>query len=160
MQSVTLAVALIAACASVRIHAVSGWSMCPSLTPGDLLIAIALPEPVLFRLLRRGHMVIWEAPIGALAVKRVIGLPGESLKLVDGHLFVSGVHMPGPYVSKSGWRHDDASAVLDRTEIFLAGDNRRASSDSRLLGPVPSKSLQSIVLASFTFGHCGECNPF
>lgn len=116
----------------IRLTEVAGHSMEPALAPGDYLVTIARTgRPA------RGDVVIVEHPSrsGLDLVKRVVGLPGETIEVAAGSVSVDGRRLAEPWA--------DGSTVPDGTwhngahEIFLLGDHRaHASSDSRTLGPV------------------------
>ena len=71
-------------------------------------------------------------------VKRVVGLPGESVRLADGSLYVDGTHLPEPYLgglpASVGLEYRDWS--LSGDEFFALSDNRARGTDSRHFGPV------------------------
>ncbi len=71
-------------------------------------------------------------------LKRVVGLPGESVRLADGSLYVDGAHLPEPYLgglpASVGLECRDWSLAED--EIFALSDNRGRGTDSRHFGPV------------------------
>jgi signal peptidase I len=112
---------------------------------------------------RRGEIVVFKTPpeararcgAGGTFVKRIIGLPGETLevKLVrgDGVVYINGHRLQEPYV-RSDRRAQ--SAVTQPTKIppgqyFMMGDNRVQSCDSRVWGSVPRKNLIGKVFATY-----------
>jgi signal peptidase I len=130
---------------------VRGESMRPTLVPGQRVAVGPLREP-----LRRGAVVVLRRPDreGLEVVKRVIGLPGERVRLVGGHLEVDGRRVPEPYLAGAGTarrptaprRPTEAAAValdvlLGEGEYLVLGDHRDASSDSRAFGPVRASDL-------------------
>ena len=79
--------------------------------------------------IRRGDLVVVDSPeAGRLVVKRVVGLPGELVEIVEGTVRIDGQRLPEPYASPSVF-----SGVYRVPEgrYVLLGDNRDASSDSR-----------------------------
>lgn len=121
---------------------VSGSSMEPTLQPAQRLIVDR--TAFLFRPPRRWEIVVFRCPEAAdrLCVKRVVGLPGESISFAGGHVLINGrpVRPPsgrryelryGDHIhNPSGWR-------LGADDYFVLGDNGTISDDSRnwLTGP-------------------------
>jgi signal peptidase I len=125
---------------------VRGESMRPTLVPGQRIAVGPLLEP-----LRRGAVVVLRRPDrdGLEVVKRVVGLPGERVRLVGGRLEVDGLQVPEPYLGGRG-RAAHRPAVADLVELdarlgegecLVLGDHRDASSDGRAFGPVRVSDL-------------------
>jgi signal peptidase I len=73
-------------------------------------------------------------------VKRVIGLPDETIEVRDGVVFVDGRALEEPYLrQRTNYRY--APRRIGPGEIFVLGDNRNNSYDSHLFGPIPSRDL-------------------
>ena len=91
-------------------------------------------------------------------VKRVVGLPGDHLKIVDGKVWRNGVEEKGSYIQScsegAGFCSFSQSIVVPRGEYFMMGDNRGDSDDSRFWGPVPQKNI--IGTAFFTYWPLGR----
>ena len=73
-------------------------------------------------------------------VKRVIGLPGEKVELLNGSVFINDRLLQEPYITTS-YNSTMAPVILDDDEYFVMGDNRRSSNDSRTWGPVKESHL-------------------
>ncbi len=74
-----------------------------------------------------------------ILIKRLIGLPGESIKVANGEVRINGVHIYESYTHTENLlmdRSESSSYLLRENEYFLLGDNRHASADSRDFGPV------------------------
>lgn len=121
---------------------VAGESMTPALLPGDFLILRQGPPE---RGAEYGQIVALRDPRpdgdGRLLLKRVVGLPGEALR-VGGALQVNGQVLIEPYA------HGDTPAQQHRginrltpDTYFVLGDHRGASTDSRDFGPVPRDAI-------------------
>lgn len=106
---------------------VESWSMAPTLKPGRLLLTRRLRRS---EAVRRGDIVVVNsADLGRRVVKRVIGLPGETV-VIDGlGVSIDGVPLAEPYVPAHGGAGGSFS-VPGRAYLVL-GDNRGRSSDSR-----------------------------
>ncbi|MEE2032893.1 signal peptidase I [Rhodococcus chondri] len=101
-------------------------SMAPGLRDGQLVLTIAPRRKHRFR---RGVIVAVDSrEIGQRIVKRIIGLPGDRLRLDGSHVWVDEQLLDEPYASAATHR---ASFDVPAGHYFLLGDNRDASSDSR-----------------------------
>ncbi len=125
----------------LSLYLIRGRSMEPSHRSGDLLMVrrLARGAPA------RGDVVVLRDPRepDARDLKRVVGLPGESLCLADGSLYVDGAHLPEPYLGGL-----PASIGIERSEwtlpddrYFVLSDNRAHGTDSRHFGPVPRAAI-------------------
>lgn len=106
------------------------------------------------RPIRRGDVVVFKYPPEPEQdfIKRVVGLPGESVSLRHGYLHVNGRAVEEPYVDKR-YRLDESFEPLrlKRGNYFVLGDHRNRSSDSREWGTVPARLIKGralLVLAS------------
>ncbi|MFA6957885.1 MAG: signal peptidase I [Thermoanaerobaculia bacterium] len=137
--SVALVSAAIAARLAVaEIYRVPSRSMEPSLAPGDQVVVTRLhrsDEP------RRGEVVVFEGDDGRAWIKRVIGLPGDSVAIDGVRVIVNGTTLAEPYALG-----DPAAAksthVVPAGHYFVLGDNRAHSDDSRSWGFVARESLR------------------
>ena len=116
-------------------------SMDPTLRAGDSVLAAKfvyrLAEP------GRGDVVLFRAPgDGAPTIKRVVGLPGDTVAVRDGVLFVNGEKKREGYVD---YGLTDSTFLgptgVPEGHVYLMGDNRANSLDSRSYGPVPEADL-------------------
>ena len=72
-------------------------------------------------------------------VKRVVGLPGDTVELKDGYLYVNGEKYDEPYINddyRSGPLNTMSARVVPEGKYFVMGDHRNNSNDSRSVGPI------------------------
>lgn len=123
---------------------VSGTSMSPTLEIGEYLVI----DKLTYRTheLERGDVIIFRYPLdpATFFVKRVIGLPGESVEVRDGRVIVmteaTTTMLGEPYIS--GPPGKDAKPItLSTGEYYVLGDNRDESADSRTWGPLQKRYI-------------------
>lgn len=112
---------------------VSGDSMYPSLSDGDSLIV----DKISYRFIDPDRYDVVVFPFqyqeGTFYIKRVIGLPGETVQIMDGSVYINGKALNDPYGYESIRNPGLASnpITLKEDEYFVLGDNRNNSADSR-----------------------------
>ncbi|MEY2570831.1 MAG: signal peptidase [Acidimicrobiaceae bacterium] len=74
-------------------------------------------------------------------IKRIIGLPGETVEGHDGHVFINGRELIEPYLPKGTRTSDFAPVSLTSGKVWMMGDNRPGSADSRKFGPVDESTI-------------------
>jgi signal peptidase I len=97
------------------------------------------------REIRRGDIVVFKHPPGPEQdfIKRVVGLPGETIALRNGMLLVDGVPVHEPYLDESERVGPSFGPVrVDSDEYFLLGDHRSRSADSRTWGAAPRELIK------------------
>lgn len=123
---------------------VKGQSMEPNFHNGDYLIvdqiSYRLREP------KRGEVIIFKYPKNPSQkyIKRIIGLPGESVEIKDGKVFISGVELKESEYLEGSVNTEErnyGSIHLRDNEYFVMGDNRPLSSDSRIWGVLPKNYI-------------------
>ncbi len=130
----------------VGTYRVENVSMQPNLVAGEHLLVDKLTPR--FDSYGRGDIVVFHAPGMDLDevpyIKRVIGEPGDHIELVGGQVLVDGVVLDEPYRSDDGRddgatfpQSDGSSWVVPADSVFVMGDHRARSEDSRTFGPVP-----------------------
>lgn len=128
---------------------VSGGSMDPTFTNGDYLLIDQLTYH--FREPERGEVVVFKNEQGTYFIKRVIGLPGETLKVVDGSVRVTSKEQPKGYVLGESYlpaglpTAGSSDVTLGEGQYFVMGDNRPYSYDSRSWGAIPSDEIIGVV---------------
>ncbi len=119
---------------------VYGQSMEPTLHTNQRLIV----EKITYRFHgpRRGDIVVLKLPEHSeeLLIKRVIGLPGEKVEIYDGTVYIDGRPLDEPYLTQKTPGSMPA-VVVPPLHVFVLGDNRAASNDSRAFGPVPITNI-------------------
>ena len=125
-----------------QVARVDGLSMAPTLEDHDRLIVNKLvyeigdPRP--------GDIVMLYYPLNPdkMFVKRVIAREGDTVRIVDGRVYVNDVPLRDDYVPIEFRSHDDwGPQVIQQGYYFVMGDHRNNSSDSRHWGPVPKKYI-------------------
>ncbi len=128
-------------------HQVSGSSMVPNFTDKDLIITNKLPTH--FGGFKRGEVIIFQNPRDASQdyIKRIIGLPGERLKILDSQIYINGSPLAEPYLSSDvvtltrGFMDEGEEIKVPEGTFFVMGDNREGSSDSREWGPLKEELI-------------------
>jgi signal peptidase I len=127
------------------VSVVDGESMSPTYSPGARVYTTPISTA-----LNRGDIVLLDDGGTDFALKRVIGLPGETVRLMRGYVFINCRMLQEPYLPKHTFtfpdeRNDNTVFHLDTDEYFVMGDNRSSSSDSRFYGPINYKRIKSRV---------------
>ncbi|MFC1961062.1 signal peptidase I [Chloroflexota bacterium] len=115
-------------------YIVEGSSMQPNFATGEWIIVTRLPylvgEPA------RGDVVVLDFPEPQEdLIKRVVGLPGETVAVHDNLVYVNGVPLNEPYINEQP-RYNKEEVYLGPDEFFVLGDNRNNSRDSHSFGAV------------------------
>ena len=99
---------------------------------------------------RRGDVIVFKYPLdpGRDFVKRVIGLPGETVEIRRGVVTIDGLPLDEPYLTERDLGTMGPSLVPPES-YFVIGDNRNGSSDSRHWGPVPLENIVGKVLVRY-----------
>lgn len=126
---------------------VNGASMDPTFSTGQFLIVDRVTYH--FEKPGRGDVIIFEYPNNPSVyyIKRIVGLPGETIKIKDGHVSIAneanpkGFRLDETYVIPSHTSYENLETTLSPTQYFVMGDNRGASSDSRVWGPLEEKFI-------------------
>src|SRR5215472_1892111 len=129
---------------------VEGGSMEPSLEDQERIVI----NRIVYRFgsIERGDIVVFRYPRDTRKsfVKRVIGLPGDRIRIMSGRVYVNGVPLPEPYVPDD---YQDARSyadtVIPNNAYFVLGDHRSMSNDSREFGPV----MRSYIYGKAVFGY-------
>ncbi|WP_419851054.1 signal peptidase I [Candidatus Poriferisocius sp.] len=145
-----LALALVLRAVLFQAYYIRFTSMEPTLNNGDRVLVNKLGYDV--HDANRGDLVVFERPPGVSGrqeddlIKRVIALPGEVIKFVEGDVYIDGRRLHEPYLESSGITtgrmpseceaFQDGGCLIGAGEVFVMGDNRANSTDSRAFGPI------------------------
>jgi signal peptidase I len=137
---------------------VEGTSMAPLLSDQERIFInkfVYRFEPI-----ERGDVVVFWYPLDRTKsfIKRVVGLPGETVEIRQGLVYVNGKPLSEPYVPS---RYEDLSDFpatrVPNDSYFVMGDHRISSNDSRVFGPVPSRFIYGrAVFAYWPVDHFGS----
>jgi signal peptidase I len=125
---------------------ISGSSMNPNFHNGEYILTnkliYKLEDP------KRGDIVIFKSPANKDIdyIKRVIGLPGETILLKDQHIFINDKILDEPYeynkpIFGESFLHEGIPFTIPDGKYFVMGDNRPGSSDSREFGPIAKEDF-------------------
>jgi signal peptidase I len=137
---------------------VEGTSMAPLLSDQERIFINKFVYR--FEAIERGDVVVFWYPLDHTKsfIKRVVGLPGETIELRQGTLYVNGKTVPEPYVPPQYEDSSDFGPVrVPKDSFFVLGDHRISSNDSRVFGPVSSQFIYGrAVFAYWPVDHFGS----
>jgi signal peptidase I len=117
-----------------------------------------------FEPIERGDVVVFWYPLDRSKsfIKRVVGLPDDTVEIREGHVYLNGKLLPEPYVPPESEDFGALSAEkIPKDEYFVMGDHRISSNDSRIFGPVPRKFIYGkAVFAYWPVNHFGSIPIF
>ncbi|MFM8260462.1 MAG: signal peptidase I [Vulcanococcus sp.] len=143
-----LALALLLRWAVIEPRWIPSGSMLPTLQLQDRVLVEKL-RPRLQRPLQDGSIVVFRAPPALVAagydpkaalIKRVIGQPGEQIEVRDGQLYRNGVAVDEPW-RREAIDYTFGPVTVPAGHLLVLGDNRNASLDSHLWGPLPRQQV-------------------
>ena len=128
-------------------HEVLGNSMYPTYKNGEYLMANKLTyrfgEP------RRGDVIIFKYSDTQDFIKRIIGIPGDTIMVKDGKVYVNGTQLDEStyleetvYTSGGDYLTEGETITIGESQYFVLGDNRPHSSDSRTFGPIEENQIK------------------
>lgn len=129
-------------------------SMDPTLADGQYLIVWRAPYlPLVGELFggpQRGDIVVFLEPGGRRPfIKRVIGLPGETVEGHGNRIYVNGQFFEEPYLPGRIRTNEFTGSAVLPGYVFVMGDNRPVSLDSRQFGPIKRSSISGVAIFSF-----------
>ena len=134
---------------------VDGESMLPNLDDGQMLLVnrnayqfvdVGGNRYYPFDPPERGDVIVFDPPTGSDKpyIKRIIGLAGEEVTFSDGNVFIDGDPLAEDYIeerTRCGARSDNCDVIVPEGYVYVLGDHRNNSSDSRVFGPVPVENV-------------------
>jgi len=126
---------------------VKGASMEPTFASGDYIltskVSYKIGQP------KRGEVIVFHSPKNPDIeyIKRIIGLPGDTVLIQNSQVFVNNAQINEPYISaattlwEGGFVKEGVPVTIPKGFLFVMGDNRPRSSDSREFGPIPIESV-------------------
>jgi signal peptidase I len=149
-----LLVAVVLRAFVIQAFYIPSGSMEPTLMPQDRILVNKLSY--MFHPPREGNIVVFTKPAGVLLpsnihdlVKRVIGLPGQTIWSSDGQVYINGHRLAEPFLPPGTQTHSLHRQTIPPHEYFVMGDNRSNSEDSRVFGPIPGSSIVGQVVVRF-----------
>lgn len=140
VETVVLAVVLFVGinAVSARVR-VDGFSMRPTLEDGEFLLVNKLSY--FFGDVKRGDIIVFHFPLNPEEelIKRVIGLPGDHIVVQSNQVFVNDQLLNEPYIAQAPLYYGDW--VVAEDHLFVLGDNRNNSNDSKDWGMLPEENV-------------------
>ncbi len=149
-------------------HMIKGASMDDSFHDGDYILTSKIAYR--FDAPKHGDVVVFKSPRNPDIdfIKRIVGLPGDKVKVANGSVYVNDTPLSEPYakhpitVMFEGFLQEGVDVTVPKGYIFVMGDNRPRSSDSREFGFIPQTDIVGEVFFQyFPPSHFGPIkNPF
>lgn len=126
---------------------VKGASMDPTFGSGDYIFTSKITYKM--RSYHRGDVIVFKSPHNPDIeyIKRIIGVPGDEVMVKDSEVYVNGRQLKEPYIAaktnlwEGGFSKNGEGAKVADGMLFVMGDNRPRSSDSREFGPITQESV-------------------
>lgn len=126
----------------INIRYMSGYSNYPTIKEGSVGISLPIDEVENDKLYKMYDPMSYEN-----IVKRVVAVPGDTVEIKDGKLYINGVEDSSSFSKNADYSNKNGlRVVVPENEYFVLGDNRNVSIDSRYFGTVPEEYIISKVL--------------
>jgi len=125
---------------------VSGVSMMPTYTSGDFLFST---RNFTIDSLQRDDVIVFQHQGKKKLIKRVIGLPGETVSVKTTGIYINGIKYEGAFPDPAIPSGKETEFTLLPDEFYVLGDNRGASLDSRSFGPIRFDNITAKVTRPF-----------
>lgn len=129
----------------IQPYYIPSGSMEPTLMIGDKVLVNKLAYD--FHSVHRGDVIVFRKPPGDYTpnikdlIKRVIGLPNETISAAGGNVYIDGRELREPWLPKGDYTANFGPVHIPPGEYFVMGDNRTNSADSRVIGPISGKLI-------------------
>jgi signal peptidase I len=143
---VALLVALVIKTFLFQAFYIPSESMEPTLKPGDRVLVNKLSYDL--HSIHRSDIVVFKRPPAEAGnpaikdlIKRVVGLPGDTIEGIRGQVYINGQPLKESYLPPGTYTTNLRRQVVPAGAYFVMGDNRSNSSDSRFIGPIPGSLI-------------------
>ena len=129
----------------IQPYYIPSGSMEPTLMVGDKVLVNKLSYD--FHSVHRGDVIVFKKPPHDYTpaikdlIKRVIGLPNETISGMNGHVYINGHELNEPWLRKGVYTSNFGPVHIPPGYYFVMGDNRTNSADSRVIGPIPGSLI-------------------
>lgn len=124
----------------VEFLGIDGSTMMPTLINNERIICLKVG------VVKRGDIIVFSLPSDPrrIFVKRVIGLPQESIEITDGQVFINGNLLEEAYLGSYSLQQTMPATLIEENHYFVMGDNRAVSLDSRdrVMGTIPQDNIR------------------
>ena len=143
-----IVIALVVEAFLVQAFWIPSPSMVPTLEVGDRVLVNKLSYKL--HDVHRGDVVVFERPPAARngsdseikdLIKRVVAVGGDTLEELDGHVYVNGELIEEPYLEPGTVTENLPRQTIPEGQVFVMGDNRENSEDSRFFGPIDEDTI-------------------
>ncbi|MFT8312862.1 MAG: signal peptidase I [Clostridium sp.] len=140
-----------------RVH-VNGPSMAPTLNNNDS--ALIEKISLLRKNFKRGEIIVFDSQNvnHDVYIKRIIGIEGDEIELRGGNIYINGSNLKEPYIERNiatnggTFLHENQKIKIKKGFVFVLGDNRMLSNDSRYFGEINIRSIEGhVILKIFPF---------